>query len=211
MVESALAPRAALDRALVIAMYTDRQTSTRSNQQLSETTDRVWGLDFARAAAIALVLLAHGSVFTVGTWPWTSALRVGGLHGVEVFFALSGFLIGGILYRSHAAGALSIPTFWRRRWLRTIPAYLVFFLLNLGFMRSVGIEIQVDWRYFIYLQNLNWPHPEFFPEAWSLAVEEWFYLLTPLLLVGMTRFMPRRRAFLVTATLIGNEHDAAIL
>ena len=166
--------------------------------------ERIAGLDLVRATAISLVLLSHLSVFTARVWAPTAVLSVGGLPGVEIFFALSGFLIGGILYRSHNAGVLSPLLFWRRRWLRTIPAYLVFLSLNLALWILNGRPPAVAWRYLVYLQNLNWPHPDFFPEAWSLAVEEWFYLLAPLLLLGLTLVLPRKRAFLAMAcTLIG--------
>jgi peptidoglycan/LPS O-acetylase OafA/YrhL len=165
-------------------------------------SERIPGLDLVRATAISLVLLAHMALFTARVWAPTSFLTACGLPGVEIFFALSGYLIGGILYRSHAAGALSLPKFWRRRWLRTLPAYLVFFSINRYIWIRFAGPTAFDWRYLVYLQNFNWPHPPFFPEAWSLAVEEWFYLLAPLLLVGLTLLLPRKRAFIGMACLL---------
>jgi peptidoglycan/LPS O-acetylase OafA/YrhL len=165
-------------------------------------SERIPGLDLVRATAISLVLLSHMALFTARVWAPTSLLSVCGLPGVEIFFALSGYLIGGILYRSHVAGALSPPKFWRRRWLRTFPAYLVFFSINRYFWIRLAGPTALDWRYLVYLQNFNWPHPPFFQEAWSLAMEEWFYLLAPLLLVGLTLLLPRKRAFLGMASLL---------
>jgi peptidoglycan/LPS O-acetylase OafA/YrhL len=165
-------------------------------------TQRIPGLDCVRAAAILLVLLAHASLLTAETWPSTAILSAGGLTGVETFFALSGFLVGGILYRSHIAGTLSVASFWRRRWLRTIPAYLLFLALNAVFQDRVNHTLTHDWRYLLHVQNLNWQHPAFFSEAWSLALEEWFYLLAPVLIIGLTFVLPRRLAFLAMACVL---------
>ena len=171
---------------------------------MAEQTKRIIGLDLVRAAAIAMVLVAHMVELTASQWPATWVLRVGGLVGVETFFALSGFLVGGILYRSHVGGTLSLGRFWRRRWLRTIPAYLAFLTIQLLLVkRLTGLAVSWrEWPYLLYLQNLGWQHPPFFPEAWSLAVEEWFYLVAPLLLLGLARFLPRKRAFMAMACLL---------
>ena len=173
------------------------------NHHTLDGSQRILGLDLVRAAAIAMVLLAHVSIFTAQRWPYTGVLSAGGLPGVEIFFALSGFLVGGILYRSHCAGTLSLASFWRRRWLRTIPAYLLFLALNAVFLAGLDNLSPDDWRYLVHVQNLNWPHPVFFSEAWSLAVEEWFYLLAPLMLVGLASAVSRKHAFLgMTVVLI---------
>jgi peptidoglycan/LPS O-acetylase OafA/YrhL len=148
--------------------------------------NRVFGLDIVRATAIALVLAAH-------TWPtkmyhqWPHAFAV---LGVELFFVLSGFLIGGILIRLAEENRLrtlrDVWGFWRRRWFRTLPNYYLFLTLHLlwrtwvlGFPDQVG----TNWEYLFFVQNLRHPPPFFFPETWSLAVEEWFYLLFPLVLL----------------------------
>ena len=111
---------------------------------MADNTARIIGLDLVRAAAIAMVLLAHMSELTGARWPATWVFRVGGLIGVETFFALSGFLVGGILYRSLVGGTFSLPRFWRRRWLRTIPAYLFFLALNVLFAHGMHTEPPID-------------------------------------------------------------------
>jgi len=166
---------------------------------------RIIGLDLVRAAAIAAVLVAHMAELTATWWPATWVLRVGGFVGVETFFALSGFLVGGILHRSLVGGTLSLGRFLRRRWLRTIPAYVVFLTLNLLFAsRFYGVT--TSWQevgtYLLYVQNLGWQHSPLFPEAWSLAVEEWFYLVAPLLLLGFARLLPVHLAYMAMAGLL---------
>jgi peptidoglycan/LPS O-acetylase OafA/YrhL len=75
--------------------------------------------------------------------------------------------------------------FWKRRWFRTLPNYflLLIILCLLHFIFSEGFSFRSIARYFIFSQNLLTEHPLwFFSEAWSLSIEEWFYLITPLLL-----------------------------
>lgn len=130
----------------------------RERELLTDKPHRIIGLDLVRAAAIAMVLVAHMAELTATWWPATWVLRVGGLIGVETFFALSGFLVGGILYRSLVGGTLSLGRFWRRRWLRTVPAYVVFLMLNILFARRF-YGATTSWQevgtYLLYLQNLD--------------------------------------------------------
>jgi peptidoglycan/LPS O-acetylase OafA/YrhL len=153
--------------------------------------------------AIALVLLSHGRRFLVPFWPQLEALKLGGFLGVELFFVLSGFLIGRILL-GHLSGRTSagwIFGFWLRRWARTLPAYWVYLGLNLlllfnGWRPSGNFE---TWRYLTFTQNLFTAHPSFMPEAWSLSVEELFYLGAPVLLACLGFAMPAKRAFVFAA------------
>jgi peptidoglycan/LPS O-acetylase OafA/YrhL len=155
-------------------------------------TSRVFGLDFTRAVAISLVLFTHASFFLAPLKPDFESLFMVGYLGVDLFFALSGFLIGGILIDSAGPGTGWVGRFWVRRWLRTLPNYYLFLLINL----AIYLWVEGQWphalSYVFFVQNLAWPHPLFFPEAWSLALEEVFYLLAPL---SMLLFLPiiRRR------------------
>ena len=155
----------------------------------------IFGLDLIRALAVLMVLAAHASLmFMPGTSdlatlePWLLA----GLLGVELFFVLSGFLIGGILAAEAARGPLQLRRFWIRRWLRTLPNYYLFLGLNILLERVLQGEGPDAWHYLVFLQNLAWPNPPFFPESWSLAIEELFYLAAPLLIVA-GRLLPLRR------------------
>jgi peptidoglycan/LPS O-acetylase OafA/YrhL len=138
---------------------------------------RIFGLDLMRATAILLVIFAHYFAST--------PLEMGGLPGVEIFFVLSGFLIGDILIRSLQEDGVTVSTlgtFWVKRWFRTLPNYV--FFLSCHLLYAVVLFSQLPDRWYLYpffLQNFFNPNPGFFAESWSLAVEEWFYLLFPML------------------------------
>lgn len=154
--------------------------------------NRVFGLDVLRAAAIffpvfghSLLLLPEQIAYTINEYFI--------LDGVSLFFVLSGFLIGSILIKTVSTQGISgkvIYNFWIRRWFRTFPAYyfvlIIVFLLNICFTSRFRPSSAI--QYFLFLQNLNWNIPgPFFPESWSLSVEEVFYIVTPLLLLGMMK------------------------
>jgi len=73
--------------------------------------------------------------------------------------------------------------FWIRRWFRTIPNYflilIVLLVLNVWFTKGFTLTKKFPLNFFTFSQNLFYKHPAFFPEAWSLSIEEWFYLLIP--------------------------------
>jgi peptidoglycan/LPS O-acetylase OafA/YrhL len=171
---------------------------------------RVFGLDLLRSIAILSVLVAHGVPFLYRHWPQAGWLGHLGSSGVDLFFVLSGFLIGGILLR--LGDKLRTPPgligFWQRRWLRTLPNYYVFLLLNI----ALGVWVYgcppSYWRGVAacatFTQNLAWPPwMGFFPESWTLAIEESFYLLVPLAIFLLLRLGLRfRPAFAVVAVAI---------
>jgi peptidoglycan/LPS O-acetylase OafA/YrhL len=88
-----------------------------------EPSERLYGLDHLRAAAIILVLMYHYRAFehplwidSVGRFGWT---------GVDLFFVLSGFLISGQLFKEiDTKGSLRLKTFYIKRFFRIIPPYL---------------------------------------------------------------------------------------
>jgi peptidoglycan/LPS O-acetylase OafA/YrhL len=101
---------------------------------------------------------------------------------------LSGFLIGGILVKilqKQAATWSGLLDFWKRRWMRTLPVYLVVLLFLLGYtLIFYPVNFPKEWfRFFFFTQNIFGHYrPGFFAEAWSLSIEEWFYLSVPLIL-----------------------------
>lgn len=125
-----------------------------------------------------------------------------GVCGVELFFVLSGFLIGGILLRTvEAKDGFTFPDlqeFLRRRWYRTIPNYYLFLIVYTIFLVANNHHLPpIGWlvRYLLFLENFAWPNPSWiFGHSWSLCVEEWFYLLTAVILfLAVKVFSPSRR------------------
>ena len=151
---------------------------------------RTFGLDVLRALAILFVVIGHG----IGLIPkeLRKFVEFFVFDGVSIFFVLSGFLIGGILIKLVEEKGLNfsvLRNFWVRRWFRTLPNYFLVLLVLciLNFFFKDGFNLWSVNRYFFFSQNLFTAHPSwFFPEAWSLSVEEWFYLMLPLLLVFFT-------------------------
>ena len=109
-----------------------KQTTEKGTAAHSER--RAFGPDLIRATAITLVLVAHtfpGKQFSIVSW---GRVYFGHL-GVELFFLLSGYLIGGILLKELFSHRLETPgdlfRFWKRRWFRTLPNYYLFLLIFL--------------------------------------------------------------------------------
>ena len=165
------------------------------------------GLDTLRALAIALVFAYHYKVFVSAepTLGWAS--RVGWV-GVDLFFVLSGYLIANQLFAGIRRGqALSLTAFYARRALRTLP---VFWLVLAAYflLPSVmgGRTPPPLWRFLTFTQNFNLQPGTAFSHAWSLCIEEQFYLVLPLVLVLGLRFGRRRAhgwALLVLMMLVG--------
>src|SRR5205085_5698906 len=104
---------------------------------------RIYGLDILRAVAILLVIYAHWIVH-VGS----EIFNLG--DGVAIFFVLSGFLIGKILFSiiNKRFAFRDLINFWIRRWFRTLPAY--FFVVGLVMIFTHELHLS----YFIFAQNL---------------------------------------------------------
>jgi peptidoglycan/LPS O-acetylase OafA/YrhL len=158
---------------------------------------RIFGLDVIRAAAIGLVLVAHGFEQINPFVATNKYTHFAGVLGVELFFVLSGFLIGTILIRIfHKEEKFNFSTlkdFWVRRWFRTLPNYYLVLLLNFILAVFLFNRVEFDWRFLVFSQNVVTLHPDSFDEAWSLSVEEWFYLSFPLLLILFISLSPVKK------------------
>ena len=184
---------------------------TLTNQQ-----KRLPGPDIVRAVAIVLVVLAHTSgMWRTGPHPisWADFVHflkpssavaepmvasqqlakgrtwVPAVLGVELFFVLSGYLIGGLLIReirdTGTFGMRQLYRFLARRWMRTIPAYWLVLTIMIPlwlFVVHKTLSLKVL-GYFFFLQNFITPHPGFYSVGWSLSVEEWFYIVLAMGLV----------------------------
>jgi peptidoglycan/LPS O-acetylase OafA/YrhL len=156
-------------------------------------------LDGLRGVAVLSVMVYH-----------SGAIR-GGFLGVDVFFALSGFLITRLMIEEHAAtGAINLRKFYVRRGLRLLPALFTFlgvwgiyFLVTLPptFWPLAGTHIAIVAFYVANWAGIWWSGLGIFEHTWSLAIEEQFYLVWPLatlvLLRGVTR--PRKAAWILLA------------
>jgi peptidoglycan/LPS O-acetylase OafA/YrhL len=162
-------------------------------------------LDFLRAIAICGVLISHSAFIFPRAGGIPPTLMLFGVLGVELFFVLSGFLVGGILYETFTrrpAGFEWLIEFWINRWLRTLPNYFLFLGLNVLLVYIVYKVIPDFHLFLVFAQSLAWAPGPLYPESWSLAVEELFYLCFPLLLLLTPLFrFPRPVAFLVCGLL----------
>lgn len=156
----------------------------------SETrTERLHGLDHLRALAILLVLLFHYRVY----YGIPAVLEPTGLNtfsgfgwtGVDLFFVLSGYLIGNKLFGDiDRFGRIRFSDFYMNRALRILPAYLAALALYFSFTSlQEGRGLQPLWKFLTFTQNLPIDlSANTFSHAWSLCVEEHFYLLLPVIL-----------------------------
>ncbi|PZP01393.1 MAG: acetyltransferase, partial [Dermacoccus nishinomiyaensis] len=158
-------------------------------------------LDGLRALAVLGVLVFH---------LWPNAAR-GGWLGVDLFFVLSGYLITTLLVREYVQrGGIDLRGFWLARARRLMPTLVVVLLAVLVMAtfwtlpsRRPAVSLDVlstlayvaNWHFIsgdeAYFASNGTPSP--LRHAWSLAIEEQYYLLFPLLLLALTRFLTRRR------------------
>ena len=172
---------------------------------------RLRGLDGLRALAVTTVILFH----------LTPGLLPGGYLGVDIFFVISGFLITTLLLREHAQhGHIAFRAFWVRRARRLLPALALVVLASATAALVIGGDVLVG----IARQMLgaatfsyNWlalasqasyfdsTTPELFRNLWSLAVEEQFYLVWPLVIAVLVLLKRRGwRLALVTLLALGS-------
>jgi peptidoglycan/LPS O-acetylase OafA/YrhL len=153
-----------------------------------QPSDRVFGLDILRALAILPVVIVHAHAFLnkiTLTYPWVRLY-----DGVDVFFVLSGFLIGSILIKTFCVSEQytlgKVLSFLKRRWFRTLPNYFLVMLINFILVYTYvtpGDLDQFNISFLVFCQNLWHPFQGFYWESWSLTIEEWFYFLFPLILL----------------------------
>lgn len=169
----------------------------------------ITGLDGIRAVAVMAVLFYHAD------YPWA----LGGFLGVETFFVLSGFLITSLLLAEWGSTrGINLRNFWLRRARRLLPAVWLLLavlpLVAILFGRDALPRLKEDipaaifyitnWVYIVrevpYFEAFG--RPPLLQQLWSLAVEEQFYLLWPLILLFLLRLLKNNRFGLVAVTLM---------
>jgi peptidoglycan/LPS O-acetylase OafA/YrhL len=178
---------------------TSTSTQTMTRTSVSSQHNRSFGLDFARALAISLVLVAH----------FVKKYESTGFWGVELFFGLSGFLIGQILWRNYEQAKnwsfKYVVNFWSRRWWRTLPNYYLFLIIMLVFHYYNGgfPSLFLFFKHLWFGQDLIHRDGTFFGVAWSLCIEEWFYLLFPIILFLINKLgFKHKTAFIISLLII---------
>lgn len=162
------------------------------------------GLDLLRAIAIVWVMIFHS--YLAG-YDGGGVLRWSGWMGVDLFFALSGFLIGAQVLDPLARGArLDFADFYLRRAFRILPAYFVVLAVYTVWpsLREVPAMMPA-WQFLTFTLNLLIdPARAAFSHAWSLCVEEHFYLLFPAL-AALLAWRPswRRTAWAFALLIVG--------
>jgi peptidoglycan/LPS O-acetylase OafA/YrhL len=148
---------------------------------------RLYGLDHLRALAICYVFLFHYFILSGGKPDWLPDFAKFGWTGVDLFFVLSGFLISAQLFSQIKQGKnISFKQFFLKRFFRIVPAFLVTVGLYFFFPFFREKEsLPPLWKFLTFTQNLGLNLKEFgtFSHAWSLCVEEHFYLFLPLILI----------------------------
>ena len=151
------------------------------------------GLDTLRACAIALVFVYHYKIFvsSAPSFGWVSDV---GWVGVDLFFVLSGYLIANQLFAGIARGErLSLPRFYARRALRTLPVFWLVLAAFALFPAALGGRTPPPWwRFLTFTQNIGLEAGTAFSHAWSLCIEEQFYLVLPAVLALDAVFAPGR-------------------
>ena len=177
--------------------FRDRANANRGNNSAKPRTPanlkrrHIPGLDGVRGLAVIAVLLYH-------FWP---ALFPGGFMGVDMFFVLSGYLITFLLVREYRkTGRISLKQFWLRRARRILPAALVVIAICTALVSLFRGDIAVKVGYHALTSALfvsNWGQIaesgsyfsdnglNIFTHYWSLSIEEQFYLVWPLLVMGI--------------------------
>lgn len=157
--------------------------------------NRHFGLDAVRTIAITVVVLSHSFVLLTNAHSIFNHVQL--FDGVDLFFVLSGLLIGQIILDSDFKTFSFIKLFLLRRWLRTLPNYYLFLIINIAliyFGLAPGMLSNASIYYLVFLQNLFKPIDIMFWESWSLVVEEWFYLVLPALIFIISRILKSKHA-----------------
>ncbi len=167
-------------------------------------SQRIFGLDFLRATAVLFVIFHH-SLGYVTPPHWVYLIGPLGSLGVEFLLVLTGYLAGRSLLqklrREHFTSDL-ITTYYSRRWARTLPPYYFFMVIMAALSPASFMILWYHKEFIFFLQNLAWNIPTFYGQTWTLSVQEFFYLLCPLVLLICYRILKHRQVAFLCSILI---------
>jgi peptidoglycan/LPS O-acetylase OafA/YrhL len=177
------------------------------NDRKQISAKRFFGLDFLRALSISLLLFSHSSWIYNSTGILGKMQDASGFLGVELFIVLSGFLIGGILYKQFLHENYTLKDaglFVTRRLMRVLPSYYFVILIITIIYLLFGFSVSEVWKYPLMIQNFSSPIPAFFPESWSLPVKEMGYIFVVILLLVVSKtFIKTSKQVLFLTVVIG--------
>lgn len=170
---------------------------------------KFYGLDHLRAFAILFVFLFHYFILSDGQPEWLPEFAKFGWTGVDLFFVLSGFLISYQLFAQIKQGKnISFKQFFLKRFFRIVPAFLITIGIYFCFPFFREKEsLPSLWKFLTFTQNFGLNLKDFgtFSHAWSLCVEEHFYLFLPLILITLqfTKVIKKSYWLLIALFLLG--------
>ncbi|MDP7704581.1 acyltransferase family protein [Mycobacterium sp. TY815] len=194
-----------------------RRAGRRAAWDRGDRPSGIPALDGLRAVAVVLVLIGHGGVPGVG----------GGFIGVDIFFVLSGFLITSLLLDELGrSGRIDLTGFWIRRARRLLPA-LVLMVLTVGVAREflpyqsldglrgdaiAAFAWVANWRFVAQKTDyFTQGAPSPLQHTWSLGVEEQYYIVWPVLLIGITLILAARARRYFAKITVGHVRFAAFV
>lgn len=181
------------------------------NKLLNRSNSNFAVIDGIRAIAVLWVIFFHAWLFQQLTIPgfidniykyplfyWVTK----GDLGVDLFFVISGFLIGGIIFKEiKSSDKFNFKRFYVRRFLRLSPVYIFAIFLNLYFLKDFGQDNLLKyWPNLLYINNYVSGAPMGW--TWSLAIEEQFYIIVPFLLVFIFPKFRNKAVFFIVLSAI---------
>ena len=167
--------------------------------------EKFYGLDHLRTLAIISVVLFHYPKLSNAKPDWLVSASQFGWTGVDLFFVLSGFLISCQLFQEiNEKNTFSFKKFFIKRIFRILPAYftIVAVYFSIPYFREKE-SLAPLWKFLTFTQNfgLDKNHYGTFSHAWSLCVEEYFYLIFPLVLIFLLSIKQLRKSYLLLIAL----------
>ena len=147
-------------------------------------------LDLLRGIAAFLGVIPHYFLYL---GHHSKVFEFSAIFAVEIFFILSGYVLGPQLHKIFKYPTyLNLKVFYLRRWMRTIPIYLIIMLSIAIITPNISFNNIIGYLFFTKTWIKIPENNEFFIPAWSLAIEEWFYLIFPLILIIFSFFKKKQ-------------------